>query len=831
MIDFDALLGGNQAVITNPKQIFAGLAGKAADFAYLRDVQGEVLDGWFARRPEPHVALKMNVGGGKTAVGLLILQSCLAENAGPAVYVVPDNYLLNQTLAEARRLGIAATTDPDDHAFEAGQAILVVNIHKVVNGRSVFGVGAEGVKKRVGAFVIDDAHACLETVREQFKIRIPAGHPLHAPLVALFENDLRGQSDGALRRLKMGDSRSSYLTVPFWAWQAKQDQVRDLLFQFTDDDLIKFKLDLVDEVLHLCRCAVDGKSIEVAPPCIPLDVINAFAQAGRRVYMTATLPDDSVLVTDFGASSAALQGPVAPTSAADLGERMILMPQELDPEFALGDLKSMLKDLSRQHNTVVIVPSASAAQQWRDIADLVLQGADVEPGIRRLKAGHVGLVVLVNRYDGIDLPGDACRVLALVDLPEAEGLLERSEAVQQGEAGPGLRRQMQRIEQGMGRGIRSNTDYCLVVLFGTRLVRRLLSPVGKEMIGPATRAQLDLSSQLAKQIKGAGRGALGEAVNAILTRNPGWVGAHRKALSSVVSSKTLQVDPLQVALREAFDLARDGRAPDAAKVLRQAVGKEERLMLKGWLLAYAAEFTNLYDQAEAQRLLGQARRFNRQVVRPIEGVQYEPIASGGLDQAKAVREFVLQEKAGAAWLLRLRDLRERLIFEPDGDNEAFEDAIDEVGRLLGFSTQQPDREFGKGPDNLWRLDGDDFIVFECKSGARAPEIAKGDVDQLAGHMNWFRPLYGNASATPVMVHPERVLDPTASAPASMLVIDRAGLARLSEAVHAFGTALAAEEVRGDVQRIKALLTEHGFRPSAFLQRYAYSPRVKRASGG
>lgn len=78
-----------------------------------------------------------------------------------------------------------------------------------------------------------------------------------------------------------------------------------------------------------------------------------------------------------------------------------------------------------------------------------------------------------------------------------------------------------------------------------------------------------------------------------------------------------------------------------------------------------------------------------------------------------------------------------------------------------------------------------------------------------------------------MVHPECVLDPTASTPEGMLVIDRAGLLKLSGAIHAFGTALAAEEVRGDIQRIKALLTEHGFRPSAFRERYAKHPKVKR----
>ena len=44
----------------------------------------------------------MNTGSGKTVVGLIMLQSCLNENKGPAIYVVPDNYLVNQVLMKLR---------------------------------------------------------------------------------------------------------------------------------------------------------------------------------------------------------------------------------------------------------------------------------------------------------------------------------------------------------------------------------------------------------------------------------------------------------------------------------------------------------------------------------------------------------------------------------------------------------------------------------------------------------------------------------------------------------------------------------------------------------
>lgn len=34
-----------------------------------------------------------------------------------------------------------------------------------------------------------------------------------------------------------------------------------------------------------------------------------------------------------------------------------------------------------------------------------------------MKSGHVGLAIIINKYDGIDLPGDACRLLVIDGLP------------------------------------------------------------------------------------------------------------------------------------------------------------------------------------------------------------------------------------------------------------------------------------------------------------------------------------------------------------------------------------------------------------------------------
>ena len=75
-------------------------------------------------------------------------------------------------------------------------------------------------------------------------------------------------------------------------------------------------------------------------------------------------------------------------------------------------------------------------------------------GLERLRNGHVGLTLLVNRYDGIDLPGAACRVLVIVDLPEVSSYTDMVDSEVLSGTAVNLRRQIERIEQGMGRGVR-----------------------------------------------------------------------------------------------------------------------------------------------------------------------------------------------------------------------------------------------------------------------------------------------------------------------------------------------------------------------------------------
>ena len=126
-LNFDKIGDSNPAnTLINPRDIFNVLSSKDAKYQYPRDVQADVWKEWYARRNEVDLVVKMNTGGGKTVVGLLILKSCLNEQAGPAVYVAPDPYLVGQVVEEAKKLGLEVTTNKDSPRFLKGKAVLVV---------------------------------------------------------------------------------------------------------------------------------------------------------------------------------------------------------------------------------------------------------------------------------------------------------------------------------------------------------------------------------------------------------------------------------------------------------------------------------------------------------------------------------------------------------------------------------------------------------------------------------------------------------------------------------------------------------------------------------
>src|SRR5699024_8948747 len=102
---------------------------------------------------------------------------------------------------------------------------------------------------------------------------------------------------------------------------------------------------------------------------------------------TATLANDSALVTHFAARAESVAVPIVPDSAADLGDRLVLVPQGLVPDLTDAELRMAVASIAVTDNVVVLVPSWSRAREWSEVAnEIVSTSADIAAAVDRLQA-------------------------------------------------------------------------------------------------------------------------------------------------------------------------------------------------------------------------------------------------------------------------------------------------------------------------------------------------------------------------------------------------------------------------------------------------------------
>ena len=820
-IDFSDMLDDDDEVTLHPRDIFFTL-NRAQSFSFPRDIQTEVLNRWFEVRNNRDNVIKLNVGSGKTLVGLLLLQSSLNEKKGPALYVSPDKQLSQQVIQEAEALGIGVTDEPRSADYASGEKICVVNVYRLFNGKSIFGIGVSQID--IGTVVIDDAHACVSIIAQQFRINLRSSHEAYKKIIAIFSEDLKGYNEARFLEIQAGDPRA-HMEVPFWSWSSHHTQILRALHEYRGNEELQFTYPFLKEILPQCRCIIGGQYLEIEPHFPATDLIQSFRHAKRRVYMTATLADDSVLVTHFGADHNKLCNPIVPSSSQSMGERMILMPQELNSDLTEVDVRGLCTELAKKVNVVVIVPSNSAAEYWSADADQVLVGDGVADGIEKLRKSHIGLTVLVNRYDGIDLPSDACRVLAIADLPEVSSYADLVDSEVLSGTAVNLQRQVQRIEQGMGRGVRSNDDYCAVLLLGQNLIRRLRSPEGLAMLTPATFAQLELSRKIARKLVSPPIEEIKNVILQCLDRDPDWIKISKNILVNLETDDELRLDTGKLAIRAAFDSARANQHKEAVASLDEAIDVADEQQVKAWLLSRKAAFQHPIDADGAQKTLGAAHKMELGVIKPMHGTTYKKLTPSTEQQAAAlITNLDSRFLDPTDMKLFANGLCSDLQFSPETSNK-FEAAVNELAWFIGIKGQRPERDYKEGPDNLWALPNGLFLVIECKNGVTSCNgISKKDAGQLGQSVAWFSGRYPTSPSVPIIIHRDKTLGQGASVVVGMRVIAPTHLEKLRNNLRDFAKQLIDPDVVKNSSEVAKRLGQFEFNADAFVN--AFSVPVK-----
>lgn len=760
MVDFNKL----RAKATKPKpldptEIFRRLP-KPPGVNDLYTSQTAILQGWFERRSERDVVLKLHTGGGKTLVGLLIAQSTLNETGEPVLYLTPTNQLVQQTLEKATELGISAVPyqsgQPLNDAFRNGQAVMVGNYHALFNGKSKFGVRGITPPQQVSAVILDDAHAAFGVVRDAFTLEVSRGdnHARYEGLVDLFRKAFTDAGKlGTLEDVVAGTDYA-ILEVPYWAWHEQLHAVRAQLR--SDAKRYALTWPLLRDKLPLCHALVSRGAFTITPILPLVDMFPTISEAPRRIYMSATIPDDSDIIRTFNADPKSLNQALKSRSLAGISERMILLPSLMPFKFNASQLKALVlwSTKTKKLGTIILVSSTKVANNWAEVATIAETSVQVSELVSQLQTQQTsGPVVFANRYDGIDLPGDSCRLLVMSGLPSGTSDYELFRAAALYRGATITRMIAQRIEQGIGRGARGAGDHCVVLLAGSDIAAWVSKEANFQFFTVGTRAQLEMGVNITKEV--ASFADFLKTVELSFDRSKDWTEYHADTLAELVDEESSDSLAIAVATaeRKAFDLWNDGYCQQAITKLERFLTDHPTLepQTRGWIQQLAGRIADQWGNSElAQDLQKQAFASNRNMTKPKIAPPYRPLSLPGA-QAKAIVQQIGEYRLRQGLLQSFEQLCTAL--HPDSSANQFEQALADLAKMIGLSSERPEVN-GIGPDVLWLLPNHVGFVIEAKSRKQSKNsLTKEEHGQLLVAGEWFAQHYKDYQCVRVSLHP------------------------------------------------------------------------------
>lgn len=799
-IDFKKKLASRTiAPKTDPIELYGTLDRKSVA-GPLRPAQEAVLSEWYTkRRKDKDLIIKLHTGEGKTLVGLLLLQSLLNSKEGPCLYICPNKYLVKQVCLEADKFGIPyCTFDENDgipNDFLSGTKVLITHVQKVFNGRSVFGTGNSYI--RTGTILLDDSHACIDTIKKAFTISISraANADIYSKILTLFADDMVEQGEGSWLDIQSGDY-NTFMTVPYWSWDNKRTEVLRILSAAQNESQVFYGWPLIrNQIANYC-CYISGTKIEISPYNVNIRAFGSFSHAAHRILMSATTQDDSFFVKGLDFRTEAVKNPLCNMNQKWSGEKMLIIPSLID-DSCDHDLivTAFCKLQTSKFGTIALVPSTKNCKQYQNLGAIITNTGNIFEVLDNLKKGEISKIVVINnRYDGIDLPDESCRILILDSLPYFDSLADRYEEQSCPNSDLINKRIAQKIEQGIGRGVRGEKDYCAILVIGSELVRFMRSIATNKFFSAQTRKQIEIGIEIANMAKEdydeteSPVKIVASLIKQMLDRDEGWKEYYLSEMATIEeddTESTVYERLLKERQAEQFfsECEYDKAISTMQNLIDELVADDTE---KGWYLQQLARYTYPTSVAKSIEIQKSAFKKNFQLLKPSSGIDYTKISYIHQNRINNIRAYMRKFSDYSELSLAVNAILENLSFGTEATK--FESALKDIGELLGYISQRPDKEIRKGPDNLWCGSNNYYLLFECKSevSETRQEITKHEAGQMNNHCAWFEDQYGqNTKVDRFMIIPTKTLSYEGDFTHDVRIIRRNRLKRLKKQIKDF----------------------------------------------
>lgn len=727
------------------------------------------------------VALQLPTGSGKTLVGLLIADWRRIKHRNRTVYLCPTKQLVRQTVLQAtNQYGIDVVdlsgrkedfAPADRTAYMTGAKIAISTYSGLFNINPFF--------DNPDLIVIDDAHAAENYIAKMWSLEIPANTPLHAALAEYLRPHLDPQDYSRLTGEWMGPADATWVEkMPSPQVQSLQTDLVGIIDAHADrkNPELYYPWSLIRDHLDACHIYLGSREILIRPLIPPTAFHAPFANAGQRIYMSATLGAGGDLERLTGRKHIDRLSAPEGFQSSGVGRRFFVFPSLSLTGEETEALRMAMQE--RAGRSVMLTPSLVSAEAHEEQINDCLPDfevftkdhieADKAPFIQSEKA----VAILANRYDGIDFPGDECRLLCLDGLPRAMNAQERFIMSKMGAPALYNERIQTRVLQAAGRCTRALQDRSTVFVTGTELVNFLADDRRWTFFSPELQAELSFGVTQSTGIKDE---QLLENFNMFMENSEEWGKADsmiRDDIPKFSQTAFPAMDELSNAVEHEVTYQEALWNHDDTKALGEA--RTVLACLKhGDLRGYRALWHYLAGSAASRLSTGpgdgqsqaaleqfaQAKKAAPSVswLNTLAKAVGAPSEKAEIDHSETLKQVELIEQQFLAMGTVTNHKFEKQaakIQKELADAKTFESSQVELGTMLGFAAGN--NEGDAAPDPWW-LGEKIGIVFEDHADGKETTIfGATKARQAAGHPKWIQaniPGTESMEIVPILVTP------------------------------------------------------------------------------
>ena len=746
--------------------------------------QGEVMRKYAEQAVDvPDVALQLPTGSGKTLVGLMIGEWRRRKSRERIVYLCPTRQLVNQVVEQAdEQYGLAVNGFTGPIAKYSPQAkteyknadrIAVTTYSSLFNTNPFFD-DAEVI-------LVDDTHAAENYIASLWTLRIERREAEHSNLHAAVSFVLRPLLD-AVNYTRMtgqweGPADATWVDkIPTPDFAQIADEFAAVIDAHVGNTKLRYSWEMLRDHLHACHLYVSSQDILLRPLIPPTWTHTPFSDAKQRIFMSATLGAGGDLERLTGRKNIFRLPVPEGWDRQGIGRRFFVFPTMSLKDDDVDVLRRNI--ITRAGRSVVLVPSDQAreviAQDVEENLGFPVFGAEqIEASKKPFVSSPHAVAVVANRYDGIDFPGDDCRLLFIDGLPKATNSQERFLMTRMGAAVLFNERIQTRVLQAIGRCTRSLQDFSAVVVSGEELPDYLTNRRRRAYFHPELQAELEFGVEQSKGVTAEG---VLENFDIFIENKEPWEEANQQILANraIANQEPFPaLDQLEAVVSDEIEYQKrlwQGDFETALDYAERVLGALTNPDLRGYraLWEYLAGSTAwLGAREDVSGFPGRARAHFARAKEAASGIpwlvvlsRYQPEGDvGGDDNATLMRQIERVE-AVLAGLGTVHDRRfakhEKEILEglASAEKGPFEQAHKSLGELLGFDAGKVEAD--ASPDPWWIAD-DICFVFEDHAGAKAESALDATkARQAATHPNWMRDnvqLTEHTQFIPVLVTP------------------------------------------------------------------------------